>query len=78
MRPNGTKGMLGMNEKWVYETGMVVLGSTSAFWTASIISVLLMFFRDNSVRCRVIIATRSGEEQGSSKQVETLHSHRYR
>ena len=43
MRPDGTKGMLGMNEKWVYETGMVVLGSTSAFWTASIISVLLIF-----------------------------------
>ena len=43
MRPDGTKGMLGMNEKWVYETGIVALGSTSAFWTASIISVLLIF-----------------------------------
>ena len=43
VRPNGTKGMLGMNEKWVYETGIIALGSTSAFWTASLISVLFIF-----------------------------------
>ena len=43
MPPNGTKGMLGMNEKWVNETGIIALGSTSAFWTASIISVLFIF-----------------------------------
>ena len=43
MRPNGTKGMLGMNEGWVYETGIIALGSMSAFWTASLISVLFIF-----------------------------------
>ena len=43
MRANGTKGMLGMNERWMYEAGIVILVSTSAFWAASIISVLLIF-----------------------------------
>ena len=48
VRPNGTKGMLGMNEKWVYEIGIIALGSTTAFWTASFICVVYIF-RDNRV-----------------------------
>ena len=43
VRTNGTKGMLGMNEGWMYETGIIALGSMSAFWTASLISVLFIF-----------------------------------
>ena len=43
MRANGTKGMLGMNEKWMHGTSIVTLESTPAVWTASISCVALYY-----------------------------------